>query len=125
MNIQDYARALSEFIQQSETPMTIGIQGDWGIGKTSLMNMIKAYLEGASRKNYGIVWFNTWHYSLFGQEEYLGIAVIKGLLDLIKQEFKISDSENTFRNVANKVANVFKNARFGAFGASISLLMQF
>jgi uridine kinase len=30
---------------QTETPMTIGLQGDWGSGKTSLMNLISARLK--------------------------------------------------------------------------------
>ena len=47
LGTQDYARALTEFVKTCETPMTIGLQGDWGIGKTSMLNMIKAYLEGA------------------------------------------------------------------------------
>lgn len=121
LGIQDYARALTEFIKECETPMTIGIQGDWGIGKTSLLNMIKAYLEGAKNKPYGLIWFNTWHYSLFGQEEFLGIAVIKGLLDQIKDQFEIKDPENKFKKVAEKVGNVLKNARFSAFGVGVSV----
>ena len=126
LGVNDYAYALYKFIIDCETPMTIGIQGDWGIGKTSLLNMINAYLEGniwrsgeKSGKGIGRIWFNTWHYSLFGQEEFLGIAVIKGLIDQIKAEFDIEDDENKFKNVFNKVGNVLKNAQFNAFGFGI------
>lgn len=41
LGLIDYAHSLSEFIQNCETPITIAIQGDWGSGKTSLMNLIK------------------------------------------------------------------------------------
>ena len=37
--IQKYQDALVEFIQHSETPITIALQGEWGSGKTSLMKM--------------------------------------------------------------------------------------
>jgi tRNA A37 threonylcarbamoyladenosine biosynthesis protein TsaE len=40
-----YAEALSEFILECETPLTIALQGDWGSGKTSLMNLIVENLE--------------------------------------------------------------------------------
>jgi predicted KAP-like P-loop ATPase len=42
LEIGDYAKSLSDFIQQCETPLTIALQGDWGSGKTSLMNLIKS-----------------------------------------------------------------------------------
>ena len=31
-----YAQALSDFIAYSDTPMTVGLQGEWGTGKTSI-----------------------------------------------------------------------------------------
>lgn len=39
-----YARALADFIRHAETPLTIGIQGGWGSGKTSLFSLIKTEL---------------------------------------------------------------------------------
>ncbi|MBC8343348.1 MAG: hypothetical protein H8E61_05165 [Bacteroidetes bacterium] len=127
LGVNDYAYALYKFIIDCETPMTVGIQGDWGIGKTSLLNMIKAYLEGniwrsgeKSGKAIGRIWFNTWHYSLFGQDEFMGIAVIKGLLNEINNTFNIKDPENKYKEVAQKIGSVLKNARFSAFGFGVS-----
>ncbi len=97
LGLTDYASALAEFVSVCETPMTIGIQGDWGIGKTSILNMIKTFIEGQIFKNNkkgsrnGIVWFNTWQYSLFHQDEFLGAAVINSLLESIKQSFDVPE----------------------------------
>ena len=76
IGILPYAQALSTFIEKCDTPMTIGLQGDWGIGKTSLMNLIKGVLTDTECVK---VDFNTWSYSQFGQDEYLGLACIEAL----------------------------------------------
>ena len=118
LNVGVYAKVLSEFVQSCETPMTIGVQGDWGIGKTSMLNLISSHLSPSEN---GVLWFNTWHYSMFGQEEYLGLAVIKGLLQQMEVHFQIEEEDGPFKKAMRSVSNVMKNAQFGAFGASISL----
>jgi predicted KAP-like P-loop ATPase len=54
-----YARTLQKVAQNCQTPMVIGIHGDWGSGKTSLMRITQDLLE-----EHGIntVWFNPWVY---------------------------------------------------------------
>jgi hypothetical protein len=37
---------LANFINRADTPITIGIQGGWGSGKTSLIKMLRIRLEG-------------------------------------------------------------------------------
>jgi predicted KAP-like P-loop ATPase len=39
LNIFPHAESLSIFIKECDTPITIGIQGEWGSGKTSLMHL--------------------------------------------------------------------------------------
>jgi hypothetical protein len=55
------ARALSRFLRNENTrpPLTIGITGDWGTGKSSLMNLLRADLESFG---FHPVWFNAWHH---------------------------------------------------------------
>jgi hypothetical protein len=42
-----YARAIAQFIQHPDTkpPLTIGVKGPWGAGKTSVMRMVQAELD--------------------------------------------------------------------------------
>ena len=40
-----FVKGVSEFIKGCPTPMTIAIQGDWGTGKTSLINLIETELR--------------------------------------------------------------------------------
>jgi ABC-type lipoprotein export system ATPase subunit len=44
--ISKYESGLIEFIRNSDTPITIAIQGEWGSGKTSLMNSLQNILCG-------------------------------------------------------------------------------
>ncbi len=76
LRVADYAEALAEFIQRTETPMTIGIQGDWGSGKTSLMNLIARRLGDT----YFVVNVNTWKYAQCESGEGLSIAVFLGII---------------------------------------------
>jgi len=39
LKVEKYSLALSNFITRSDTPITVGLQGEWGTGKTSLMSL--------------------------------------------------------------------------------------
>jgi len=72
LDIGVYIDSLSEFILTCDTPMTIAIQGDWGSGKTSMMNMIREKIEDRVIP----IWFNTWRYSQFDMQGDLAISLI-------------------------------------------------
>jgi predicted KAP-like P-loop ATPase len=50
LEIAPYARGLEHFICTCETPMTVGIQGEWGSGNTSMMRLIEKRLTPAARE---------------------------------------------------------------------------
>ena len=84
LNLLPYAEALADFIYTCETPMTIGIQGDWGIGKTSLMNMLRGTeADGGSGllldQHCQVVNFETWPYSQFNDGNELVVACMLAL----------------------------------------------
>lgn len=49
---------------QTELPMSIVISGDWGSGKSSMMNRIREKLETdpATKNRFMTSWFNAWHF---------------------------------------------------------------
>ena len=75
-NIDIYVNGLCSFISSCDTPMTISIQGDWGSGKTSMMNMMKENLQGSAWP----VWFNTWQFSQFDMGNALAFSMMDVLL---------------------------------------------
>lgn len=61
-------------------PLTIGVFGGWGTGKTSLMQMIEARLKDEGIKT---VWFNAWKYS---GKEVIWNALIQTILLAMKRD---------------------------------------
>jgi hypothetical protein len=60
------------------TPLTIGIYGEWGSGKTSFLRMVEEELR---KQSISPIWFNAWKYSL---EENLWSALIQTILNQTK-----------------------------------------
>jgi hypothetical protein len=61
---QSIAGAVVKLIQSSpETPATIGVHGDWGAGKSSVLSMAKEALE--KDKKVVCLWFNGWTFQGF------------------------------------------------------------
>ncbi len=77
-----YAASLADFISKSDTPVTIGLQGEWGTGKTSLMNLIR---EKVNNMSIATSWVNTWEYALFKDPVEITPSILQGLLGNLKE----------------------------------------
>lgn len=75
------AKGLGFFLRNrnTEAPLTIAIQGEWGTGKSSLMNLLQDELK---RAGCSTVFFNAWHHQT---EEHL----LASLLEHIRQRADI------------------------------------
>jgi hypothetical protein len=82
LKVNRYTQALTHFIQNSDTPITIGLQGEWGTGKTSLMYMLREELE---KQQVATSWVNTWEYSMFRGASETTPAVLNGLVSKLKE----------------------------------------
>lgn len=105
LNVADYAEALSDFIRQTDTPMTIGIQGDWGSGKTSIMNLIRQRLEG----QFATAWINTWKYSQTDPGQSLAAAVFLAIIHRLSKEYEIRTSEEKRAELLGKMGKALGN----------------
>lgn len=102
LGLEKYGHVLAEFVEECETPLTIGLQGDWGIGKTSLMNMIRERLESDVPQ----LDFNTWQYSIFAQEDQLALACMRALVVQLQEQ---APSGDTVRSRASSTLSVFSH----------------
>ncbi len=107
LDVNVYVESLSDFILECSTPMTIAIQGDWGSGKTSMMNMIRQNIESKVVP----IWFNTWQYSQFDMASYLSISLLGNFLEKIDAG---PETKNLLQNVYNGIKFIAKTATVAA-----------
>jgi ABC-type phosphonate transport system ATPase subunit len=116
LEIEKYTNGLIQFIEHSATPITIGVQGEWGSGKTSLLNTIKQDLCDKEGAEHYPVWINTWKYSLLSSPDETLIKIISGLVNQIGELTKNQSSEkgkklfgqlgNTLKDVGGVIGGV-------------------
>ena len=101
LGIQPHAKALTSFIEQCDTPITIGIQGEWGSGKTSLLNLIDRNLNGDGDRNennngkFLQIWVNAWEHSLLSKPEETLIKIVNQIINQMAQNLKPGDKSVT------------------------------
>ena len=115
LEFKAFAQTLEEIISTSETPITIGVYGAWGSGKTSLMRMIQGLLE--DQGNVKTVWFDAWK---FDKTRDLRVALIHTILR------KIEEDKNVNQTLKNKVGELIKRVDWLGLGkvALTSLIPQ-
>ncbi|OKL46285.1 hypothetical protein BSR28_07020 [Boudabousia liubingyangii] len=111
-----YYEGLADFIERCQTPMTIAIQGDWGTGKTSTMNIIENILEERSikrttddnnsksvvAKRTQTVFFNTWQFSQFNLGDTLIFALISQITQTLMEKKELNaDAKEKLKEFAN------------------------
>jgi len=67
LGFKTYADVLSGMLFSTPGPFTLGVLGDWGTGKTSLMRFIKRMLDDRKRESetgdqFHTIWVNAWRF---------------------------------------------------------------
>lgn len=117
--IQIYQDALIKFIQLTDTPITIALQGEWGSGKTSLMNQLRYNLCDVDNALYYPVWINTWQYSLMHTPSQSIIAILEGIIGQIGElspNHKWDESKKKIGGIFKKMATVSAKVAVGTIG---------
>ena len=80
LGLKLHSQSLIQFVERTETPITIGIQGEWGSGKTSLMNSIFHHFD-TERTDVKQIWVNSWEFSLLSTPEEALLKIIAKIID--------------------------------------------
>ncbi len=78
LDFTPYVETLADIVQTGDSPLTIGVFGTWGSGKTSLMRMVRKKLP----KKFTTVWFDAWKYD---KEESLWRALLLSVLSALQE----------------------------------------
>jgi hypothetical protein len=110
LDISIHSRSLIKFIQGTNTPITVGIQGEWGSGKTSLINSIHHAFDGDETVKQ--IWINSWEYSLLSTPEEALLKIVNRIID----ELLESDTDvNRAEAIKEGAGKIFRGAlRVGA-----------
>lgn len=76
LGFEPYADCLVDIIRDTNPRLSIGIYGEWGTGKTTLMELIKNKLTDENSEIL-TVWFNAWRYER--EENYAITALMKSI----------------------------------------------
>lgn len=103
--IEVYQEALVDYIRYTETPITIALQGEWGSGKTSLMNVLRWDLCDQDGAEFLPIWINTWQYSLMKTPQQAIISILEGIIAQIGQ---LNPNEHQWNESKKKIGGIFK-----------------
>lgn len=112
--IKVYQDALIEYVKYADTPITIALQGEWGSGKTSLMNLLKWNLCDVDGAQYFPVWINTWQYSLMKTSSQAIISILEGIVNQIGA----LNPNNKWNESKKKIGGIFK--KMATVGAKVA-----
>jgi hypothetical protein len=102
-----YSRVLGQAALETPGPLTIGVFGEWGTGKTSLMRMIQDHL--AKENNVVTVWFNAWRYE---KEEHPIVPLVATIVREMER------NQTTLRKLKDQGAALIRALRAVAYGFS-------
>jgi len=92
LDFTPYVETLADIIQTGNTPLTIGVFGTWGSGKTSLMKMVKKQLPDG----FIVAWFDAWKYD---KEETLWRAFLMNVLFAVEQKSGETEELKTLKTM--------------------------
>jgi predicted KAP-like P-loop ATPase len=107
LDFEKYSKFLADAIINSKPRFVVGIFGDWGTGKTTLMMMIKELLE--KNKKILTVWFDAWRYE---KEQHLAVIPLLRTVELaLEDHIKRNDTKwEIIRNAIIRTATAFSQS---------------
>ena len=91
LQFSDFIPALKSILTEAQTPLSLGVFGPWGSGKTSLLRMLEKEITDLGEDSVRAVWFTAWKYT---RHEALWRAFVLRVLDgLFQGSQKLSEEQ--------------------------------
>lgn len=88
-------------------PLTIGVLGDWGSGKSSLLKIVQSELENVEKGTYLCVPFSPWQYEDYDDVK---LSLMRAVLDVCETHLGASEETQKLRNFIGQLARAGRNA---------------
>jgi len=96
-----HARLLKDVVtNEKNLPITIGLYGDWGSGKSSILKILEEQLN--NEDDAVVIYFDGWSFESFDDAK---MALIQGIVDALE------DDEKFFDKVGDKLSENYKSLK--------------
>ncbi len=127
LSLRKQVSGVANFIRKCETPMTISIQGSWGAGKTSFINMVRNKIgeDEKSADDIVFIYFNSWHFVQFNMSDQMGTSLIIALTKELSKGINDEKSKKTISNIFSGMEIIKATGKLGALIANAALKEKF
>lgn len=124
----DYAELLEKIVYDQPTPFNIGIFGKWGVGKSTIVNLLKERLKGDIAKNkIKFLEIRVWKYEENSLRRKFIVKIAEGLGlpidDIYHDVYYDKEYENTLVNVRDIVTTILNRKSIAFWSLIISFLL--
>ena len=118
LETKKYAKTLKTIVENSKTPLTVGIFGEWGSGKSSIINTVKNNIDENKIK---FIIYDAWKY----QGDSFRRMFLRELANQL--DIKMQDNFESFYIDKNENTEVTKGINWAFFGiltVSVLILLE-
>jgi len=114
LHAEPLARTIIEVMQaHPERGLVLGIHGDWGAGKSTVLSLVERGLVG--HDEVAALWFNGWEYEGFEDAK---IAILEGIVRHLQREKKFFEKAKDLFQRLRKRIDYMKLARAAVVGGA-------
>ncbi len=126
----DYASLIEKLIREQPTPFNIGIFGKWGVGKSSIVNLVKEKLRTDIEKSkIKFIEVRVWKYNENSLRRKFIVKIAEGLglvddLDIINKDiYSDREFETALLNYKDIVSTIFNKRSIALIGIIVSFAL--